>query len=103
MDMMKMLGQLQESQKNIEEAKSKLANEFVTESSNDGLLTVEVSKNGRVKDLDINDELMQDKEQLVDYLILTLNKALEKAQNEYDSELQKVAKKGLPNIPGMPF
>ncbi len=103
MDMMKMLGQLQESQKNIEEAKNKMANEYIAESSSDNLLKVEVYKNGRIKDIAIEDQLMEDKEQLTDYLILTLNKALEKAQIDYEAELQKVARKGLPNIPGMPF
>lgn len=103
MDMMKMLGQLQESQRKVEEAKTRMANEFITENTSDNLLNVKVSKNGRVKELIINDELLEDKEQLVDYLILTLNKALDKAQVQYDSEIEKVAKSGLPKIPGMPF
>ncbi len=101
--MMKMLGQLQESQRNVEAAKQKLAQEFVTETSSDNLLKVEVYKNGRIKDIEIREELLQDKDQLLDYLTLNLNKALEKAQTEYETELQKEAKKGLPKIPGMPF
>lgn len=101
--MMKMLGQLQESQRKVEEAKTRMAGEFITESTSDNLLTAKVSKNGRVKELNIQDELLEDKEQLIDYLILTLNKALDKAQSEFDNEIEKVAKSGLPQIPGMPF
>ncbi|WP_369426508.1 YbaB/EbfC family nucleoid-associated protein [Profundicola chukchiensis] len=103
MDMMKMLGQLQESQRKVEEAKTRLANEYLTEATSDKLLTTKVSKNGRIKELNIEDELLEDKEQLVDYLILTLNKALDKAQNEFDAEIENVAKQGMPKIPGMGF
>ena len=101
--MMKMLGQLQESQRKVEEAKTRMSNEFITQSTSDNLLSAKVSKNGRIKEISINDELLEDKEQLVDYLILALNKALDKAQNEFDAEIEKVAKSGLPQIPGMPF
>lgn len=101
--MMKMLGQLQESQRKVEEAKSRLSNEYLTESTADQLLSVKVSKNGRVKEIEINNDLLEDKEQLTDYLVLTLNKALETAQNEFDNEIGKVAKEGMPNIPGMGF
>ena len=103
MDMMKMLGQLQQSQQKIEEAKKRMENEFLEEKTSDDLLKVIVSKAGRVKELDLKDELLEDKEQLVDYLILTLNKALEKAQAQHDAELESVAKQGMPQIPGMPF
>ncbi|QAR30892.1 YbaB/EbfC family nucleoid-associated protein [Ornithobacterium rhinotracheale] len=103
MDMMKMLGQLQESQQKIQNAKEAMKNEFLDEKSSDNLLEVKVSKAGRVKEIKIDDELLEDKEQLVDYLILTLNKALEKAQNQYDEELERVARQGMPQIPGMPF
>ena len=87
MDIMKMLGQLKESQRKIEDVKERLSNEYLTESSVNQLLTVKVSKNGRLKDLQIDDNLLEDKDELIDYLILTLNKALDKAQNEYDAEL----------------
>lgn len=101
--MMKMLGALQKSQKKVEEVKEAMANELIAEKSSDELLTVVVSKNGRLKDLQINDDLLEDKEQLSDYLILTLNKALEKAQLEYDKAIENAAKEGMPKIPGMPF
>lgn len=103
MDMMKMLGQLQDSQKKVEEAKQRMANEFLSQNSSDGLLSIKVTKNGRVKEIELKEELLEDKEQLTDYLILTLNKALEQAQVQYDAELEKVARQGLPNIPGMGF
>jgi len=42
-----------------------------------------------------------DKEQLEDYLVLVINKAIEKATNVNEAELGAVAKDGMPNIPGM--
>jgi hypothetical protein len=34
-------------------------------------------------------------------LILTMNKAIEKAGNVHEAEVAAVAKEGMPNIPGM--
>jgi DNA-binding protein YbaB len=45
--------------------------------------------------------LLEDKEQLEDYLIVTLNKAIEKATNVNERELDAVAKMDMPMIPGM--
>jgi DNA-binding protein YbaB len=44
---------------------------------------------------------LTDREQLEDYLILTINKALEKGQGIHDAEMAAVAKEGMPNIPGL--
>ena len=52
-------------------------------------------------DISIEPELLQDAEQLADYLILTLNNALKKAGEIHDAELSAVAREGMPNIPGM--
>lgn len=103
MDMMKMLGQLQESQQRVETLKKKLSQETIEEKTRDQLLSVEVYKNGRLKNIQIDDELLEDKEQLIDYIILTLNKALEKAQKDFDNQVEAEARKGLPSIPGMGF
>ena len=40
---------------------------------------------------------------LEDFLILTLNKAIEKATSVNEAEIAAVAKEGMPNIPGMDF
>ena len=45
--------------------------------------------------------LLTDKDMLEDYLILTINKAIEKATNVNETELAAVAKEGMPNIPGL--
>lgn len=100
-DLMGMMGKLQEAQKKVEETKQRLNTVLIDEQSADGLLKVTVTANRQIRTIDINDELLNDKEQLEDYLILTLNKALDKAGAINEAELAAAAKDGMPNIPGM--
>ena len=98
---MGMMGKLKETQKKVEETKKRLDTVLVDEQSNDGKLKVTLTANREIKSLIIDDELLEDKEQLEDYLILTLNKAIDKATSINEAELAAVAKDGMPNIPGM--
>lgn len=100
-DMMGLMGKLQEAKAKAESTKERLKTVLVDEQSSDGLLKITATANGRIKEIQVSEELLEDKEQLEDYLILTLNKALEKAQNIHDTEMAAVAKEGMPNIPGM--
>jgi DNA-binding protein YbaB len=45
--------------------------------------------------------LLEDKEQLEDYFVLVMNKAIEKATAINEAELATAAKDGMPEIPGM--
>lgn len=98
---MNMMGKLKETQKKVEETKKRLDTVLVDEQSNDGKLKITLTANRAIKSIEIDDELLEDKEQLEDYLIITLNKAIEKATNVNETELAAVAKEGMPNIPGM--
>ena len=100
-DLMGMMGKLKETQQKIEETKKRLDTVLVDEQSSDGLLKVTLTANRKIKSIDIDKSLLEDKEQLEDYLILVLNKAIEKATNVNEAELGAVAKDGMPNIPGM--
>lgn len=100
-DLMGMMGKLQEAQKKVEETKQRLNTVLIDEQSADGLLKVTVNANRVIRSLEISDALFEDKEQLEDYLILTLNKVIEKAGAINEAELAAAAKDGMPNIPGM--
>lgn len=100
-DMMNMMGKLKETQKKVEDTKKRLDTVLIDESSSDGKLQITLTANRTIKSIEINDALLQDKEQLEDYLILTLNKAIDKATSINEAELAAVAKEGMPNIPGM--
>lgn len=98
---MGMMGKLQEAQKKVEETKQRLNHVLIDEKSSDNLLEVTVTANRTIKSIKIDDALLEDKEQLEDYLVLVLNKAIEKATNINEAELAAAAKDGMPNIPGM--
>ena len=100
-DMMNMMGKLKETQQKIEATKQRLDTVLIDEKSNDGLLEVTLTANRKIKSISIDESLLEDKEQLEDYLILVLNKAIERATNVNEAELAAVAKEGMPSIPGM--
>lgn len=100
-DLMGMMGKLKETQEKVEATKKRLDTVTVEEKSSDGLLKVTLTANRKIKSIQIDDSLLADKEQLEDYLIVTLNKAIEKASQVHETEIAAVAKEGMPNLPGM--
>jgi len=100
-DIMGMMGKLKETQQKVEDTKTRLNSVLIDEQSSDGLLKVTLTANRTIKSITVDDALLEDKEQLEDYLVLTLNKAIEKASAINEAELAAVAKDGMPNIPGM--
>ncbi|WP_452220733.1 YbaB/EbfC family nucleoid-associated protein [Lacinutrix salivirga] len=100
-DLMGMMGKFKETQQKVEDTKKRLDTVLVDEQSSDNLLKVTLTANRELKSIVIDDSLLEDKEQLEDYLVLTLNKAIEKATKINDAEIAAVAKEGMPNIPGM--
>ena len=99
--MMGMMGKLKETQAKVEATKKRLDTVTLQERSSDNLLNVTITANRVLKEITIDDSLLQDKEQLEDYLILTINTAIAKATQVNETELAAVAKDGMPNIPGM--
>lgn len=100
-DLMGMMGKIKETQEKVEATKKRLDTVLIDEKSSDGLLEVTLTANRKIKNITVSEDLLQDKEMLEDYLINTLNKAIEKATNVNEAELAAVAKEGMPNIPGM--
>jgi len=100
-DMMGMMGKLKETQQKMETTKKRLDTVLIDEKSTDGLLQITLTANRSIRSITIDDRLLEDKEQLEDYLVLVLNKAIEKATAVNEAELAAVAKEGMPNIPGM--
>lgn len=100
-DLMGMMGKLKETQEKVKATKKRLDTVMIDEKSSDGLLRVTLTANRKIKSIEVADELLEDKEQLEDYLIITLNKAIEKASSVNEAELAAVAKEGMPNIPGL--
>ncbi len=100
-DMEGMMAKLKEAQAKIEETKARLNTVMVDGESGNGTVIVTVTGNREVKNIAIDDELLEDKEALEDYLIIALNKAILKANEINEAEMAAAAKGGLPDIPGL--
>ncbi len=95
-----MMGKLQEAQQKAAETKERLNTVSITEESAGGKVKVHITGNREIKDLEIDNSLLQDEEELADHLILALNKAITKAGEINEREMQAAASGAL-NIPGM--
>ncbi|WP_369048721.1 YbaB/EbfC family nucleoid-associated protein [Tenacibaculum sp. UWU-22] len=100
-DISGMMGKLKEAQQKIEETKQRLNTVLIDETALDEKIKITVTANREVKSIFIDDSLLTDKEALEDYLIITLNKAIEKATKINEQEIAAAAKNGMPNIPGL--
>ena len=101
MDLMGMMGKLKATQQKIEDTKKRLDTVLIDEQSADGLLKVTLTANSKVKSVIIADALLEDKDQLEDYLVVVMNKAIEKAASVNQAELDAVTRVDMPMIPGM--
>jgi DNA-binding YbaB/EbfC family protein len=100
-DLMGMMGKLKETQQKMDETKKRLDTVLIDEQSSDGLLKITLTANRAIKSVTVDDALLEDKEQLEDYLVLVLNKAIAKASSVNEAEMAAVAQDGMPNIPGL--
>ena len=100
-DMSAMMGKLKEAQQKVEETKERLNHVLIDEKSSNGKIQVTITANREIKAVQIDESLLNDAEELEDYLIVTLNSALKKATEINEQELAIAAKSGMPNIPGM--
>ena len=98
---MGMMGKLKETQQKMDDTKKRLDTVLIDEQSSDGLLKVTLTANRAIKSVTIDDALLEDKEQLEDYLVLVFNKAIAKATSVNEAEMAAVAQDGMPNIPGL--
>ncbi len=96
-----MMDKLKQAQEKVEETKKRLNTVLIDENGAENKLKVTVTANREIKAITINKELLNDAEELEDYLILTLNKALKRANEINEQEMAIAAKSGMPNIPGM--
>jgi hypothetical protein len=100
-DLSGMMNKLKEAQQKVEETKTRLNSVLIDETSADKKIKVTLTANRELKAISIDESLLADKEELEDYLIITLNKAIAKASQINENEMAIAAKSGMPNIPGM--
>ncbi len=99
-DISGMMKQLQEAKQKVEETKKRLDHVLIDEGSEDKI-KITITANRELKSIQVNEDLLKDAEELEDYLVLTLNKAIARASQINEQEMAVAAKNGLPDIPGM--
>ena len=100
-DLKGMMGKLKEAQAKVAATKQRMNTVLIDEKSSDNFLKVTITANRELKHIQIDDCLLQNKTQLVESLILTLNKAIDKATTINEKEIAAVASEGMPKIAGM--
>ena len=100
-DLMGMMGKLKETQEKVKAVKARLDTVSLKETGGNGLLEVVITANREIREIQVDDQLLEDKEALQDYLVVTLNKAIRKATEIHETEVSAAAREGMPNIPGM--
>ena len=96
---MGMMGKLKEAQQEAEEVKKRLDSVYLTGESHDAKIRVVITANKEVKDVIIADDVLADKGELSDLLVIALNRGLEKATQLAEQETKAAMKDMLP--PGM--
>ena len=100
-NMQEMLKQAQQMQENIEKKKAELEEKEYVVSSGGGMVEVTVTGKHEIKAIGINPEVVdpEDVEMLEDMLMVALNEAMRKIDEEEERELSSVT--GGLNIPGL--
>ena len=94
-----MMGKLQEMKKVAEEIKTKLDNTLLSVEGAGGDIKIEITGNREIKSITIAPALQHgDKEELEEQLLVTINKALFKANEINENEMKKVAGSMLPGL-----
>lgn len=102
-NMSKMLKQAQAMQGKMADVQEEL-NDVIIEESTSDLFTVKLNGKMDIMDVQLSDEAMEeDKDVLEDIIVSTLNKALQKAQDEAQTRMNAVTGNMLGglNLPGM--
>lgn len=89
---------LQAMQQGVEESKKRLDNISVVGEAYEGKIKITLTGNRKMKDISIDEKLLNDKEDLEDMLVVAFNRALEKADGVNEAEMQGAAKGMMPGL-----
>lgn len=100
MDMFQKLGELKQK---MEVSKQRLDAVTVSGSAGDGAVTITLTGNKKFKSIFIEDALClpERKDELIDYIELAFESALDAAQEISDKEMMAQGRGLLPNLPGL--
>lgn len=96
-----MIGKLKEAQGLMEETKARMESIYVNAEAENGMVKVIMNANKKLKEINIDNSLMSisEKERLEELLAVAINKAMEKADKIFESEMQGMSKGLFPSFP----
>lgn len=89
-----MMGKLQEAQQQAELVKKRLGDMHIRHVEDD--LSIVITGNREIRDIEVAETLLEDREELQDKLVLALNRAIKKADQAHEQEMQSVARGMMP-------
>ena len=95
-DMKDMMGKLHEAQQQAEEVKNRLHDLHIKEGT--GEIVITITGNREIKDIEVSEKLLNEREELQDKLVIAMNKAIQKADEAHEREMESVAKGMLPGM-----
>jgi nucleoid-associated protein EbfC len=102
MSMFDMMKKLQEAQQKMGESKARLETITVEGKSPEGLIKVTANGNRVIKGITFaSDSILQDKDQLEDYMIIAVNDALAQAEKVNEAEMKNAASGMMPGLGSM--
>ncbi len=100
--MLDMMKKLQQAKAEMDKIKERLDSITVEGTSPQNKIKVTCNGNRVIKGIDIaDDELMNDKDMMEDFLVLAVNDALQKAEKVNESEMRSAASTMMPGLGGM--
>lgn len=98
MNIQGMMKQVQKAQKEMEKVQAEI-DASIYEGSAGGVVTVRLFGTKKVDSIEIKDEALEDSEELAELIIIAMNQAIDKIDNEIESKIGNLTK-GM-SIPGM--
>ena len=93
-----MMGKLQQMKQFMDESKQRLENITVTGEAENGAIKITINGNRVVKDITINEDLLKDKEELQEILVVAMNRAIDEATKINEAEMAGSAKSFWPGL-----
>lgn len=97
---MKMMGKMKEVQEKMKEAQENLTNITTTAEAGGGMVKATVNGKKQIVGLEIDPEIIEDREMVQDLVIAAVNKALSEVEVLAKEEIRKSTEGVIPNIPG---
>jgi DNA-binding YbaB/EbfC family protein len=99
MDMNMLMRQAQNMQRQLEKKKKEVEEKEFVVTSNGGAITVTIMGNKKVNKIEIDEDLLDDKDMLQDLLTVAMNEAIKKVDDEMNKVMNEAT--GGMRMPGM--